>query len=558
MAGGTTMTHSRPSTLRIWLIPLSVLLGAAICLLAATLGADVTAQHRWTRVLWLLVHPNAAAAANTLGNAGEIVAAVLAIALTVVAIIVELASNRYTHRVTELFVSEPINFWVMSLFVLTAVQSLWVTMTIDTSSGPNAFLPYVSVGVTMGMLTICLLILLPYFAFVFAYLNPVQIVDRISSHTLEVIAGLSGRAGLLNRKREAIRGVEQLADVAVNAMEHRDKGVSMASVNALKQLMIDYQDVRATLPDAWFQLEDELVRNPDFVSMDEQVLAEVAARRSWFEMKVLRQYQTIYAEALHRMRDISYVVAINTRLLAEDAARRDDVQLLHLTLKFFNTYVRAAINARDVRTAYNVFNQYRLLGQSLLDFRRGVYAVEIARYFKYYGLISYSANLPFILETVAYDLCALTELAFDRGALVVDDLLHILLRVDKESEGAVQEQSLRGVRKAQIKLATFFLMREDAARARQVYTDMADEDLARLASIRDELYGVQTAEYWEITDRGTNFDYLPSERKAQLSKFFLWFSDLPERRSAFSSHHPAAPGAAHRAHPLQDSEPDAE
>ncbi len=37
----------------------------------------------------------------------------------------------------------------MSLFVLTAVQSLWVTMTIDTSSGPNAFLPYVSVGVTM-------------------------------------------------------------------------------------------------------------------------------------------------------------------------------------------------------------------------------------------------------------------------------------------------------------------------------------------------------------------------------------------------------------------------
>jgi hypothetical protein len=173
-------------------------------------------------------------------------------------------------------------------------------------------------------------------------------------------------------------------------------------------------------------------------------------------------------------------------------------------------------------------------------------------------LISYSANLPFNLETVAYDLCALTELAFDRGALVVDDLLHILLRVDKESEGAVQEQSLRGVRKAQIKLATFFLMREDAARARQVYTDMADEDLARLASIRDELYGVQTAEYWEITDRGTNFDYLPSERKAQLSKFFLWFSDLPERRSAFSSHHPAAPGAAHRAHPLQDSEPDAE
>jgi hypothetical protein len=536
------MTHSKPSTLRIWLIPLSVLLGAAFCLLALTLSVDLSEQHRPLRVVWLLFHPNPAAAANTLGNAGEIVAAVLAIALTVVAIIVELASNRYTHRVTELFVSEPINFFIMSLFVLTAVQSLWVTMTIDASSGPIGFIPYFSIGVTMALLTACLLILLPYFAFVFAYLNPIQIVNRISTHTLEVIASQRARPGLAHRKREAIRGVEQLADVAVNAMEHRDKGVSMASVNALKQLLVDYQVVRARLPEAWFQLEDELVRNPDFVSMDALVLAEVAARRSWFEMKVLRQYQTIYAEALHRMRDISYVVAINTRLLAEDAARRDDVQLLHLCMKFFNTYVRAAINAKDVRTAYSVFNQYRLLAQTLLDWKRGAYAIEIARYFKYYGQIAYSANLPFILETVAYDLCALNELAFDRNSPVIDDLLRILLRVDKESEGAVQEQSLRGVRKAQVKLATFYLMRSDEPRARQVYIDMANEDLARLASIRDELFGVQAQEYWEITDRGTNFDYLPKERKSQLEVFFRWFPDLPKRRTVFSSSHPAAPG----------------
>jgi hypothetical protein len=536
------MTHSKPSTLRIWLIPFGVLLGAACCLLVATLSVDLSAQHAARRVLWLLFHPNAAAAANTLGNAGEIVAAVLAIALTVVAIIVELASNRYTHRVTELFVSEPINFLVMSLFVLTAVQSLWVTMTIDATSGPTGFIPYFSVGVTMALLTVCLLILLPYFAFVFAYLNPIQIVNRISTHTLDVIRSQRSRPSLVHRKREAIRGVEQLADVAVNAMEHHDKGVSMASVNALKELLLDYQSVRANLPDAWFMLEDELVRNPDFVSMDAQVLAEVAARRSWFEMKVLRQFQTIYAEALHRMRDISYVVAINTRLLAEDAARRDDVQLLHLCMKFFNTYVRAAINAKDVRTAYSVFNQYRLLAQTLLGWRSGAYSIEIARYFKYYGLIAYSANLPFILETVAYDLCALSELAFDRHAAVVDDLLKIMLRVDKESEGAVQEQSLRGVRKAQVKLATFYLMRGDEARAREVYLDMAGEDVARLGSIRDELFGVQAPEYWEITDRGTNFDYLPKERKVQLEVFFRWFPELPKRRSSFASHHPAAPG----------------
>jgi hypothetical protein len=99
-------------------------------------------------------------------------------------------------------------------------------------------------------------------------------------------------------------------------MEHRDKGVSMASVNALRQLIVDYQAVRASLPAHWFSLDSELAHNPDFVSLDARALDELARHRTWFEMKVLRQYQTVYGEALHRNRDISYVIAINTRLLA--------------------------------------------------------------------------------------------------------------------------------------------------------------------------------------------------------------------------------------------------
>jgi hypothetical protein len=536
------MARRKRSHIRIWLIPLSVLAGASLLLLGATLGVDTWVGRTGARPFWsLLWHPNVAAAANTLGNAGEVVAAVLAIALTVVAIIVELASNRYTHRVTELFVAEPINFVVMSLFVVTAVQALWVTMAIDAADG-GLGIPYFSVGITMLLLTICLLILLPYFNFVFAYLNPISIVDRISAHTLEVIGKQGRRPSLTYRKLEAVRGVEQLADVAVNAMEHRDKGVSMAGVNALRQLIVDYQGVRAQLPEAWFSLDGELARNPDFVSLDARALADLAEHRTWFEMKVLRQYQTVYAEALHRMRDINYVIAINTRLLAEDAARREHLELLHLSMKFFNSYLRAAINGKDVRTAYNVFNQYRLLAESLLGWQGGSYAVEIARYFKYYGLVAYAANLPFILETVAYDLCVLNEAAFDQRAPVIDELLRIFLRVDKESEGAVQEASLRGVRKAQVKLATHYLLHGDEARARRIYEDMSLEDPTLIGSIRDELFAVHTAEYWEINDRGLNFDYLPREQKHKLDTFFAWFSGLPTRPLIYASQLPAAPG----------------
>ena len=94
-------------------------------------GGSADPRHVWH----LIAQPNPAAAFNTLTNAGDIVAAVLAIALTVVAIVVELASNRYTHRVTELFISEPINFAVMALFVVTTVQGAWVTLDLRLDAG---------------------------------------------------------------------------------------------------------------------------------------------------------------------------------------------------------------------------------------------------------------------------------------------------------------------------------------------------------------------------------------------------------------------------------------
>jgi hypothetical protein len=522
----------RTSPFRVWLLPLSLLLGGAVLVFAVTYLIDALASGDASAALALFYDPNPASAANTLSNAGEIVAAVLAIAITVVAIVVELAANRYTHRITELFVGAPINFFVMGFFVITALQALWVSLVFDWDPATGTgFVPHVGIQVSMVMLAGCLLILLPYFGFVFQFLNPIQIVDRIRLQTLRQIT--KGRAmSVAKRQGEAIRGVEQIADVGLNAMENKDKGVSMASVEALEAMLVEYEGMRADLDADWFRVEGELAHNSDFVSMAPEVLEEVARRRIWFEMKILRQYQTIYNEALNRMRDINYLIAIATRRVAEHAIRRDSRELLDLTLKFFNTFLRATINARDVRTAYNVLNQYRLLAEAALEYDGGSRTVEIARYFKYYGLTAYAANLPFILETVAYDLCALNELAFDRKSAARRDLLRIFLEVDKEGESEVQETSLRGVRKAQVKLATHYLLKGDESFARQVHRDMEGEVASRLQSIRDELLNVRSAEFWEISDRGVNFDYLSPARKSKMLEFFDWFGEmLPPRPS---------------------------
>ncbi|MBC7174237.1 MAG: hypothetical protein H5U40_17465, partial [Polyangiaceae bacterium] len=247
---------------------------------------------------------------------------------------------------------------------------------------------------------------------------------------------------------------------------------------------------------------------------------------------ILRKYQTLYNEALNKMRDINYLIAINTRHIAEAALESKNEELFELALKFFNTYLRATINAKDVRTAYNILHQYRLLADRALLEDGGRRAVEIAQYFKYYGIVSFNAKLPFILETVAYDLCALNEHALDTKSPAARALLRIFLEVDKESESEVQEVSLRGVRKAQVKLATYYLCQGADELAREVFRDMEAERKERLASIRDELLGVVSSEFWEISDRGENFDYLEPARKEKMVEFFGWFEGLkPASRS---------------------------
>jgi hypothetical protein len=43
---------------------------------------------------------------------------------------------------------------------------------------------------------------------------------------------------------------------------------------------------------------------------------------------------------------------------------------------------------------------------------------------------------------------------------------------------------------------------------------------------------VRTAEFWEVSDRGVNFDYLSPDRKAKMLDFFDWFGEMiPARPS---------------------------
>lgn len=510
----------RKTTSNNWIAALVLITVVCGGLIWATVAWDMHSQPGIS-LSQLIFHKGALAA---MANMPEVIAGLLGIAITVVAIIVELAANRYTPRVTDLFVKSATNLIVLGFFVVSCLLCIWISIINDS----DVFVPRLGRAVTVVAITMCLLLLLPYFAFVFNFLNPHNVIERMGSSAFRAVgkAQHAAEADIQRAKQCSVVGIEQLSDVALNAIEHKDKGICMHAVDALGHLMRSYLTLKDSMPSMWFHMDPETAENPDFISMQKNVLDDIETHRFWFEMKVLRQYQMLYGETLNRMRDINYLIAINTRKLAEQAVRNGETETGLLAQKFMNTYLRATINARDVRTAYNVLNQLRLFAEFALKNGSFDLTLEIAKRFKYYGQLGFSSDLPFVLETCAYDLCSINELAFDLNAPCRDELLFIFLDVDKEGEeGHALEASLRGVRKAQVKLATYYLTHNERNSARVIYEDMRNELAVRLLSIHKELLGIESPDFWEVSDRGVNFDYLEPERKAVLDTFFSWFED---------------------------------
>jgi Predicted membrane protein (DUF2254) len=465
--------------------------------------------------------------ANILFSASQVMAGLLAVAITVSAIIVELAANRYNYRITWLFVREPINIAVMSLFVVTTIECIWVAVSRET--GETANLPGFAFALTLALVTVCLLLLLPYFAFVFRFLSPLSIIDKIKYAAYRNIERAQ-RTPTAAVKRGVQDAIDELQDVARSATEQSDRSIAMACVNALYELIVDYQALRPRMPAEWFSVDGPVTDDPDFVSLAHSVLGDIETRRVWLEVKVFRQFLALMVHSVPHAREVANLIAIDTGRVGTRHGK-DDGNLLELCIRCFNSYLRTSINAADNRTSYYVMNQYWLMADALMRGGLTQPVLEIAGHFKFYGQLAHQRGQSFLLEVAAGDVTRLVESSLDCAPNLVDPLLAVVLDLDQEIRSETHEESLLGVRRAQLQLATLFALRGDTARARRLCADLAGERLGRLERIRRELEAENRPHYWEFTDRGVNFGYLPPERRDQLAVVFEWIVEQ-QRRTA--------------------------
>lgn len=467
------------------------------------------------------------------------VAAVLGIVITVVSIIVQLSADRYTG-VARMFLADRTNRLVMSFYVVTCASAVWLSMSLQSDWAPRTLLVVIMAATTIG-----LVLMLPYFTYVFWFLEPTNIVDRIRHQavlTVKRVAQARAKDVAAIQVR-ALAAMEELTDITSNSISGKDKIIASRAVDALKDYCEDYLSVKETIcehNDQWFKLSGDIKSNPDFVAMDGESLDDLEERGTWFEWKILRQYLGIYNEALLSMRDICYLVAIDTRYIGQAATRirgkqearpdatgparpdKGDRELIKLVFYYMNSYLRTTLNAGDVRTAYNVLNQYRKLVEFMLRNGHGEDALEGVKHMNYYGRVSYDMKLTFVTETVAYDVSAICQVAHAEKSAHEEQMLAQFLELDQPLQVQSQEKGLLGVRKAQVKLAAYYLSKGEEHKARRIADDMKDEPHRRLVVIRDQLRRVVSKDFWEIIDRGRNFEYMPDNEREQMDVFFRW------------------------------------
>jgi hypothetical protein len=519
------MTEGLGNFRKQWLVPIVVLTSVSLLVFWAFYSFDHfltggDARPPFTTPIGRYVHFDPSSITDAVSSLAGMIAAVFGIVITVVSIIVQLSSDRYTG-VARMFLRDRVNLVVMGYYLIACVCGVWLSVSLHRDYVPRMALLGMISATTVG-----LVLMAPYFRYVFWFLEPMNIISRIRSEAV----GVAGR-GAQERDQErsataqvsTLSAMEELTDITSNSISGKDKIIASGAVDALKDFSLAYLNAKSQASEVWFDIGAGIRQNPDFVAMDPESLVDLERRRTWVEWKVMRQYLGIYNEALSSMRDINYLIAIDTRYIGEAAGAARDAELVVLVFRFMNSYMRSTLNARDVRTAYNVLNQYRLLVEAMIRQKNGRAAVEGVRHMNYYGHVSFDMKLTFVTETVAYDLSALCQYAHEQGSPEEEEMLSHFLQLDRPLRVSSQENALLGVRKAQVKLAAYYLMRGEQEKARRISRDMQNEPGERLLSIRRALEGVESKDFWEIIDRGRNFEYMPPAQRAHLAEFFSWY-----------------------------------
>jgi hypothetical protein len=241
--------------------------------------------------------------------------------------------------------------------------------------------------------------------------------------------------------------------------------------------------------------------------MSNEAMEALEASRTWIEMECLRQVELVFLASLPKAPDLVGTACQVLRVVGLRGAYENDLPVLGLTTDFFHSFLRATINRRDVRSAYHVLYQYRLLAEELLKRTPGAVG-EMGKRLAYYADAAVQVGLGFVAETIAYDLGVVTQRAREQESEAFGPLLAAFLSLPKQT---LTKRPLKGVLKASVILAARLTMAGDTDDGGRVLEPLKTAEDETRREVFADLLDNPPERFWEVTDRLINFDYTPPD-----------------------------------------------
>ena len=442
--------------------------------------------------------PDPSAAAGTLGLVGGAEGVTLSIVLICVMFGIQTASSRYSPRIIEIFTRNPLNALVLSF----ALASILYTFLVRAEVKAN-YVPMASVAVAEVLALINFAVLFPYVIYVFEVMRAETLVGQIMRRA---------RRSLKHRAR-LMTSVAQVTDIAFGSMQLGDMPVCVLTIEVLGQFVArDYVPAKKKMALEWFK-----VGHPELPGASDQIITEVNRARTWFEYTVMSSFVDMVGLTPVHRKETVHAIAVATRNVGLAAIEVGDPEVAELCLRFFNTYLRSAINRSAPTFASGIMNEYRRFAIGALEWRRDL-AVEAAAHLLRYGRHFDEAGMPAIFGAAAEDVADLAIEARVRDPQVSFRLAQLLVRNLLELIPSARPIGLNGLFKGVAKL-TCWAMAADEKDITHVLVegiatappDFVDAALSRMESM-------QTGLFWEVNERVIAFDWMELPLREQIPR----------------------------------------
>jgi len=469
------------------------------------------------------------------------------------AIAVPLTANFYTPKLIEQFIRNGVNrsfFLLLIGATITTEYTSYVVRTTGSVEYPARSIAYISFALGFASM----LCFLPYLYYVFNFLRPEGIVRRIGREIDLDLRRAAGSSRLFMKtpssfrkmspfffqknpdfptrkiRKDIIVRIAQLREIVVKSIERSDREIAISALDELQRTILKYQKQKIKLNKQWFAILPSEIRG-----FPKEAIEVLVQGRTWFEFAVLHHLELAYASALTKMWEVVTKIGQIAHIVGKTAHTKKDDNLLDLSIKFMNTYMRQCINKNDIRAFYNTSYQYRRLAEDIAK-EASERSIEIIRHLYYYGGAALQKDMAFARDITFYDIGHIVEYVYRNRveeqrkfllAFLTPQIGNNLPAADCPFAGTRSEPVIHsaGTVKAILILLSYYL-ENSLSEEVQVFKDYLQTIDSKLVyQAADELMRVEDREFWEITDRIINLDYLEESRRILLKDFICEFAE---------------------------------